>query len=284
MNPIKVATPTREPRYFARIGAEDLGPYDVHAMETLALNGTIAPTTLLALEGSTDFKPANEWPFFKQVFPAKVWTLAKTPPAFVTVNEGPKAPQSEADSPNDRPAADTRRRSICSMMELQARTAADPYDPIVTATMNEAAFIVKNDRVSREKALKRIFAANKEVNRHEDRLVRHARTSVDVALFRNSATKYSIVLGIACGLIMYTYPAARPNGQIALELIAAVYGICLFAARWIVRLPSSIYYVLTALEIYTCAWAVWVIFNIVRQTRMYDPFKALYNCLTRWHL
>src|ERR1017187_6172557 len=70
MNPIKLAAPTREPHYLVRIGAESRGPYDVHALETLALNQTITPTTLLALEGSTDFKPATEWPFFEQVFPA----------------------------------------------------------------------------------------------------------------------------------------------------------------------------------------------------------------------
>jgi hypothetical protein len=283
MNPIKLAAPTREPHYLVRIGAESRGPYDVHALETLALNQTIAPTTLLALEGSTDFKPATEWPFFEQVFPAKTWSLAKGPADFAVINEKHKAPQAGSEPPKDNPRAGGRTRAIGSMKELQARTAADPFDPVITATMNEATFRMKEDGVTQEKALKRIFAANRELNRNEDRISKYSQTTIQAALFRRTATKYAITLALLCLALMYYYKESQSNGLIALCIIGVTYGTCLFSAGWIVKAHYSVQYLMTAIELYLCFWAVWVTIAIIRDGAISDPFLALFNCLTSWH-
>jgi hypothetical protein len=272
---MKTVEGTREPHYLARIGTEDRGPYDIQALETLALNGTIAPTTLLALENSQDFKPVNEWPFYRKVFPRRFWILSKGPAAFVTVNTV---------SSKEDPTGATRPRPICSKKELEARTAADPSDPMVIATMNEASFNMKNEGVTMERALKHIFRSNRELNRHNDRLTKYAGISVHVAIFRRSATKYALVLGAICAAAIYYYPAARANGQLALELIGAIYVVSMLTAGWIVRLHSSVYYLMTAIELYLFGWSVWVAVSVFRNPNIADPFQALYNCLTRWHL
>ena len=284
MNLIKRAPPPREPHYFARVGTENRGPYNLNALETLALNGTIAPTTLLAIEGSTDFKPATEWPFFARVFPAKTWELVKAPPAFAVLNEGPKAPQAESGQRGHAPGSGAHARAIASMKEFQARSAADPNEPIIIATMNEATFKMSDEGISQEKALKRIFAANKEVNRTRDRLAKHSRTSESAALFRRTATKYALTLALTCAALLYFYKGARTNGVVALGIIGSIYGFCLVASHWIVRMPRSVYYLVTALELYVCSWSVWVIIAIFREARISDPFLALFHCLTRWRL
>jgi hypothetical protein len=284
MNPIKVAAPTREPHYLVRVGTENRGPYDVHALETLALNGTITPTTLLALEGSPDFKPATEWPFFEQVFPARTWTLAKAPPAFATLDEGPKAHQAGSEPTKNVPGASARKRAIGSMKEFQARSAADPFDPVIIATMNEATFRMRDDGLTQEKALKRIFAANREINRHEDRVTKYSPTLVQVILFRSTATKSAIALVLICLALMYYCNEAYSNGIIALWIIGVTYGICMISANWIVRAHQVVHYLITALELYICSWAVWITITMIRGSTVSDPFLALFHCLTRWHL
>jgi hypothetical protein len=106
---------------------------------------------------------------------------------------------------------------------------------------------------------------------------------VHVAIFRRSTTKYAIVVGAVCAATMYYYPAAYHNGQIALESIGTVYGVSMLAARWIIRMHSSVYYLMTALELYIFAWSVWVAISILRDAPIDDPFLALFHCLTRWH-
>jgi serine/threonine protein kinase len=275
----------RETRYSVRVGTEIKGPYSIDALETLALNGEILPSTLMTEEGSTEFKPATAWPIFEQVFPARTWDLAKDHRAFVNVNAPPKAgPGSPTDQTRPDPQPARRGGPICSMKELEARTAEDPHDPILIATMNEVAFKVKNDGLTQKQALKRVFAANRDLLRHNERTVKYARVSVDVALLRSAAIKSAVVLAIAWAAIMYYFPAARPNGPIAAGLVAGSCGICWVAAGWIVRMHPIVHYLVAVLQLYVVAWSAWIAFNLFRHASISDPFLALFHCLTRWHL
>jgi GYF domain 2 len=274
----------KEPQYFIRTGTETKGPYSVDALETLALRGDIVPTTLLGVEGSGDFKPVNESPVFKKLFPSKTWTLAKERPAFVAVNAAPKA---GVELPKGNAVADsgkaTKGRPISSREEWEARTAADPYDPILVSTMNEATYRMTNDGVTQEQALESIFAANKELNRTRN-TTGAAQFGREIARTRSSATKFAVFLGGVCAVLMYNYPAARTNGEITVALIGLIYGISMFAAKWIVRMHQGVFCAMTAVELYVGGWSIWVIISIFRHERITDPFQALFDCLTRWHL
>jgi hypothetical protein len=284
LNSIKSEAPTPKTRYVIRIGAESRGPYDVPALETLALNGAIVPTTLLAREDSTDFKPIAKWSFFEQVFPAKTWTMAKTPPAFEIVNRRAKEPDAGSAPPTNRRTKRARMRAIASMEEFEARSAADPSDPVIIGMMNEVTSRLKEDGVSREKALNRIFAANRDLNRSNDKMARNSRAVEKVMMYRSTATKYAATVALVCLGLIYFFPESQTNGIIALCVDGATYGICVVSAYWIVSAPPIAGYLLTALELYVFGWAVWVAIAVLRGTTVSDPFLALFHCLIRWHL
>jgi hypothetical protein len=290
-----------ELRYLVRIGTKTEGPYSIEALETLGLNGTISPSTLVAQEGSPDFKTLDTWAFFKQIFPAKAWELAKAPSTFARVNATPEAPgnlqdwtlrvtagpaQANPSSPTEKAKSTMARRGkpIDSMKEWEARIAADPNEPMVVASMNEIGLRMQSDGVTRKQALKQFFEANRKLNKESDQRAKFARLGETPARFRRTAAKYAVVLAAGCAGLIYYYPAARPNGQTALALIGAIYGVCFIAARWIVDMHRSAYYLMTALQLYVFGWSIWVIINVIRAGSVGDPFLALFNCLTHWHL
>jgi hypothetical protein len=292
---------TKELLYLIRVGTETRGPYNIDALETLALNGTISTSTLVAQEGSVDFKTLDTCAFFNRIFPARTLDLAKAPATFVTVNATRQAPldkqdwtlriplnQAQAKSGSTKDDADPntvrRGRLIDSMKEWDARIAADPSDPIVIASMNEIGLQMQRDGMTRKRALKQLFAGNREINRQSDQRAQPGGMGETPAQFRSTATKYAIVLAAVCAAFIYFYPSARPNGQVALEVIGAIYGICWIAARWIVRMHPSFFYLMTALQLYVFGWLIWVIVNVFRDSSVGDPFQALFNGLVRWHL
>jgi hypothetical protein len=233
-------TPSGTPQYFARIGDEIRGPYDLDGLETLALIGVIAPDTPVVLEGTTDFKPVTEWPFYKQLFKRKYWGLSKFIPRTVIAGKRAVSPTSplklakkdlvpvsaekQSVTPDGLTAPPTATmRRIASKEELCERTTANPSDPIVVNSLNYIQAEMLRMGRSKEKVLEHYFEENRKFNRlqmkAQARQDRPDASTGSVKQIKDAAIASAITLNILCALIMYFWPGSRHSGPSAIIFV-----------------------------------------------------------------
>jgi hypothetical protein len=245
------------PRYLARIGNDVRGPYDMNALETLALIDVITPDTLLAQENTAEFKPVTDWPFHKQLFPRKYWALTTYIPRAAIVKEPVAEERGRAAkltlSRTDPVPVPTVRRNvnrdgltasseapmkpIDSMEEFRARSEADPSDPLVVAAITYIHAEMQRTGHSRARVLRRYFRENQKLNRLQAK-VRGQRERPDAPVgfarsIKNAAIAGAITLNPLCVLIMYVWPGARHNGPTAILVVNLCCGLAwVFSAEF----------------------------------------------------
>ena len=188
--------------------------YNLEGLESLAYNGQLDLATLIAKEGSSDFKAVQNWEFVDLVFPKKK-ALTFTRPPF----EAAIVPPEQSVAADATPVG----THITSMEEIKALIRQDPHDPRVIVLLNQLKERMYAEGLSVEVVFADYFAANKALNERLMTKITFKQVGEMVRLHRWSALFAAILVDVT-----FAYTVVFSHG---LErLCAAVVGILVTAA------------------------------------------------------
>lgn len=164
--------------------------YTVEGLESLAYNGQIDRDTLIARDGSSDYRPAGSWEFAVLVFPVKkALTIARRVEDTGLVTTGFKLAK----------LAPVPGMHITSMEEIKTLIRHDPHDPRVLVLLNALKERMHAEGLSVEQVFADFFASNLALNQRLTVKVIYRHVSEAVRANRASALGLGVLANVMLG-------------------------------------------------------------------------------------
>ena len=172
---------------------QSTGSYTVEGLESLAYLGQLDPETLIAREGTSDFRPVGSWEFAGAVCPTKkILTFARRPeetaivPACFSLAFAPPRPGTH----------------ITSMEEIKALIRRDPHDPRVLVLLNGLKERMHAEGITAEQAFADFFSGNVVLNQKLTLKVIYRYVSDAVKMNRVSALGAGLFVNVMLGSVI----------------------------------------------------------------------------------
>ena len=205
-----------------RLQDQSTGSYTVEGLESLAYLGQLDPETLIAREGTSDFRPVRSWEFAGTVCPPKkILTFTKSTeetaivPACFSLAFVPPRPGTH----------------IISMEEIKALIRRDPHDPRVLVLLNGLKERMHAEGITVEQAFADFFAGNVALNQKLTLKVIYRYVSDTVKMHRLSALGAGILANALLGSAIF-FSDDSFDRQCALASAMVVTGLLCFFATY----------------------------------------------------